>query len=821
MKQNIKIEKMLVLLLTAIMLVPLSTTLTGSVSTKGILYASHANAGGEMPMKVNNFTLSWTSPATGISIDYTCPVCYDVNNDGHMDIIYAGNAAGWSGLGRVICISGNGGSILWMYNLTRNVEGTRPIDLYDLKNDGRMEVIIPTYSGTVCLWAKNGTVMWMNGESGNEEQIAIVGRQSGCAFVFIDHPGNGNSTVPVWGHLAKCYGNNGTCVKRVPYWYPCHGGLVTGDVNGDGTPEIVGSGRGTSINPQGMGVQCWDLNLNLLWSRPTISCSSHCPVLIDVNGDGVLDVIVSRQMETNNSGIYCLRGTDGSNIPGHCKYSIPWLQVHETFPVYDLDGDGHLEMVSTVWDHKLTVTDLTTMHVEGNLTMSTGTCGKPPLIANVIGDASLEVIAATEVSAVSIFNKYYQRIDVINTPSESCQVQDIDNDGLNELILINCSVLGGNTRVQCYETLASAPSPLPRTWNGNYDDYKDRVGHYLPPVTVSEHKITLKSQWNMISFPCHDLISKSDITVRYAGNNYTWAQAVNNSYVLNATYGWNASQPQNYEIVDKMSFGRGYWFYAYHDLDFYIYSGTDGNRTDLKTEWNMMGLPHGTGVNCNSVLVVYNGQTYSWADAIANHIILSFVYGWDASLQNFVLATAFNPGNGYWMYAYHNCTLKLPAQMKSTELTERSATWSCPISIEVQGIKADTAFFGEATDAHDGTPADSYDVTKFPVQMTPYGRITFNDNLETPFGTLWNDFRHYPGTFKMWNLTIQWVPSSGSLPTTIIMRWGALSSTEYNHVSLTDSNGVILVSNMKITSSYTFACPAYTPQDFQIRCSVF
>jgi hypothetical protein len=80
-----------------------------------------------------------------------------------------------------------------------------------------------------------------------------------------------------------------------------------------------------------------------------------------------------------------------------------------------------------------------------------------------------------------------------------------------------------------------------------------------------------------------------------------------------------------------------------------------GQITDLKTGWNMMGLPDETALPITNSHIFYSGTTYTWSQAVTNQIILGFVYGWN---QMYTLETIFQPGHAYWMYAYHNCILQ-------------------------------------------------------------------------------------------------------------------------------------------------------------------
>ncbi|HVQ00880.1 MAG TPA: hypothetical protein VMT57_05150, partial [Candidatus Thermoplasmatota archaeon] len=154
-------------------------------------------------------------------------------------------------------------------------------------------------------------------------------------------------------------------------------------------------------------------------------------------------------------------------------------------------------------------------------------------------------------------------------------------------------------------------------------------------------------------------------------------------------------------------------------------------------------------------------------------------------------------------------------------LDDRGITWDVRMNFSETGGKNDYVMFGEAPDANDGPPADSYDVAKPPAPIPPYIRTWLNDNLPTPYDVLWKDYRHYPGVHKVWNLTVQWMPSSGSNPTTVTMAWSKsnINSSEYDKVLLMDSAGV-QVANMRTSGSYTFSCPAYVPQAFYINCTV-
>jgi hypothetical protein len=172
--------------------------------------------------------------------------------------------------------------------------------------------------------------------------------------------------------------------------------------------------------------------------------------------------------------------------------------------------------------------------------------------------------------------------------------------------------------------------------------------------------VPLGEEWNLVSLSVNKSVHKENFTVNYLGVNYTWQQAVDNSTILDFIYGWNATN-QNYVSTNTLKPGDGYWMYAYSDCTLWITSNTSNNDdyiTGLLEEWNLVGLPYDTSVDKGNLTVNYNGTNYTWLQAVDNGTILGFIYGWNTTSQNYISTDILIPGYGYWMYAYHNCTLK-------------------------------------------------------------------------------------------------------------------------------------------------------------------
>ncbi len=162
-------------------------------------------------------------------------------------------------------------------------------------------------------------------------------------------------------------------------------------------------------------------------------------------------------------------------------------------------------------------------------------------------------------------------------------------------------------------------------------------------------------------------------------------------------------------------------------------------------------------------------------------------------------------------------TLIITPNIGRVSVQASSISWECLITCSETNGCIDTVIFGEAADANDGPPADSYDVAKPPTPVAPYIRAYFRDNLPVPYSALWTDYRRYPDSYKVWNLSVQWVPLEGDASTIITLSWDSsiLIGTEYSTIDLCTNTGAPL-RNMRTENQHTFTCPAFVHQHFKI-----
>jgi parallel beta-helix repeat protein len=220
---------------------------------------------------------------------------------------------------------------------------------------------------------------------------------------------------------------------------------------------------------------------------------------------------------------------------------------------------------------------------------------------------------------------------------------------------VNVSMLGGSyyynttyTQMGTYDYFIWANDT---NWNVN----TSTVYHF---DIKKMYKISMSTSWDLISLPFNESIAKTTITIRNNSIDYNWTNAVNKGIILNFFYKLDGT---TYTINETFEPGFGYWMWAYYSCELIFYSNAfdDNYLTTLKQQkWNMIGIPYNESLVKEDLIIQNNSIDYTWQEAIDEGIILGFIYKWDKINQIYMLSNTFDPGYGYWMYAYYDCIFK-------------------------------------------------------------------------------------------------------------------------------------------------------------------
>ena len=466
-----------------------------------------ANAAGDV------LTLKWKK--TGLPDNWEGGIVIgDINHDGLEEIVYGGTRSNRT----IFVLSPLNGSVLYSYSNTRIGSYCQP-QMNDIDSDGWLEILVPLYyiPGLAVLRydpaTRNLKELWVRDVQGPNDASGSGSCMSKPVAGDINHDGKSeifiasqdvNFTSGYDGALVE-FDYLGNRLARTFAWRSCSGGLSLADTDNDGEYELYMGDRGMYMGDgdYGKGVRSfWARNLTQRWNRPDFLSSSQAPILADVNGDGILDVIVNNQ----RGGIYVLNSTNGATIKSRLNnYELP---VHYGNTVYDVDGDGRLEILMADGDHappsptNAYIFDLGTMQIDKELDIG-GWEGKwSPTVADVDPNSpGMELIMGMnfterdsqgniigqranllvwETASGPAGNRNYnllQNVTGLAAQVSYAFVQDIDNNGYQELVVQSSF---GNCYV--YNTQVPKPSQRIRSELTYFSEQRAGAAEYVPNI---------------------------------------------------------------------------------------------------------------------------------------------------------------------------------------------------------------------------------------------------------------------------------------------------------------------------------------------------
>ncbi|HQQ77855.1 MAG TPA: VCBS repeat-containing protein [Thermoanaerobaculia bacterium] len=267
------------------------------------------------------------------------PAIGDIDADGHADVVWGS----WDG--HIYAVDGRNGSAkagTWPL-FVRDTIWSSP-SLYDLDGNGKLEIIIGTDSHADATANPPGVPPTING--GRLHVLTYLGQEfPGFPFdvdqiimgspVVGDITGDGSpkivfGTGTYWGNPAPCGSGIGTLRKRAIYALRCNGQLLPGfgvanmtsgevttspalaDLDGDGVLDVVVTDMDCSTGAaQNFNVYAFKGTGALMWkTKPLayagVNLSAGQPVVADVYGDSKLEVLVPTNSEIcilSNTGV--------------------------------------------------------------------------------------------------------------------------------------------------------------------------------------------------------------------------------------------------------------------------------------------------------------------------------------------------------------------------------------------------------------------------------------------------------------------------------------------------------------------------------------
>jgi len=285
----------------------------------------------------------------------------------------------------------------------------------------------------------------------------------------------------------------------------------------------------------------------------------------------------------------------------------------------------------------------------------------------------------TELAFATVYNTGYGWGNLYCTNSSSAWQQKLFWD-----YMFNLSKCGGIENWQLGKAQAYSKDEMAQMINWDYYDgtfreiiqccllFGDPAQLIKTPIIPDKSITNLETNWNFVSIPFNQNVAFTDITVSYDGFEYSWLDATTNNnptgspLLEDSIYSWNKIS-QSYEFADTFKPGEGYWVFSYEPVELWahdITSSPTNQITNLEQNWNLIGAPTDQTIDLDDIIVTYNGNEYSWSEATTNAnptaapIIESTVFGWDRIIQSYEFIDSFEPGEGYWLFSFYQCSIK-------------------------------------------------------------------------------------------------------------------------------------------------------------------
>ncbi len=292
----------------------------------------------------------------------------------------------------VITVFSQQPNILWWFDTDDSAFGQSAMG--DIDGDGKPEITFGCYRNDSMVYALNaedGSLLWKQN---------TVGFQEGCndvATAIYDVDGDGEMEVIVpssCNPFTYCFsGIDGSIIWKTLLTSGSDSPPVIADLDGDGLPEVLhGQFGGYVICLDAItGAEKWKIEVD------TDSWIQTAPTVVDLNGDGILDIVVATWHFSDNNKVYAYNGKDQSLL-----WSLPVADViyHGT-AVADILNNGTVQLVIGDYSGTLYLINGADGSLEWTYEAG-GYIGSPVSIADLDGDGACEMVFSSGSSVLAL-----------------------------------------------------------------------------------------------------------------------------------------------------------------------------------------------------------------------------------------------------------------------------------------------------------------------------------------------------------------------------------------------------------------------------------
>lgn len=281
----------------------------------------------------------WTRHIIDSSVNYTCFIdVYDMGNDGDMDVFLAEY-----GENRIVWYENI--NMTWKeHTIVDNFAGVVGLKLYDLNEDGYVDVFSAAGRDATVVWYENdgsNPINWIPHIIDSTFYTAETVRLS-------DFNGDGLMDVVAQGWAGKCvwYENN-----YPEAWIPhqlsdnktgASPGCYVADLNNDTRPDIISNHIHLSLYINNLPDTNW--TTVLIDTSVIATFTNHCA---DIDMDGDLDIVANASLATDEIADIAWYENDGSGL-NWTKHSVTTeMQSARWVYLEDMDKNGFTDIVCT------------------------------------------------------------------------------------------------------------------------------------------------------------------------------------------------------------------------------------------------------------------------------------------------------------------------------------------------------------------------------------------------------------------------------------------------------------------------------------------